>query len=32
GYACAVVGSLPPERLSDVAKSAYGQLVAGISS
>ncbi|CDX60591.1 conserved hypothetical protein [Mesorhizobium plurifarium] len=32
GYACAVVGSLPPERLSDVAKNAYGQLVAGISS
>ncbi|MBZ9736797.1 anti-sigma factor [Mesorhizobium sp. CA18] len=32
GYACAVVGSLPPERLSDVAKTAYGQLVAGISS
>jgi anti-sigma factor RsiW len=32
GYACAVVGSLPPDRLSDVAKSAYGQLVAGISS
>ncbi|MBZ9820948.1 anti-sigma factor family protein [Mesorhizobium sp. CA4] len=32
GYACAVVGSLPPERLSDVAKSAYGQLLAGISS
>ncbi|RVD57097.1 anti-sigma factor [Mesorhizobium sp. M2D.F.Ca.ET.185.01.1.1] len=32
GYACAVVGSLPPERLSDVAKTAYGQLLAGISS
>lgn len=32
GYACAVVGSLPADRLSDVAKSAYGQLVAGISS
>ena len=32
GYACAVVGSLPPERLSAVAKSAYGQLLAGISS
>ncbi|TPI19531.1 anti-sigma factor [Mesorhizobium sp. B4-1-1] len=32
GYACAVVGSLPPERLSGVAKSAYGQLLAGISS
>jgi len=32
GYGCAVVGSLPPERLSAVAKSAYGQLVAGISS
>jgi anti-sigma factor RsiW len=32
GYACAVVGSLPPERLSEVAKSAYGQLLAGISS
>jgi anti-sigma factor RsiW len=32
GYGCAVVGSLPPERLSAVARSAYGQLVAGISS
>ncbi|PBC03071.1 anti-sigma factor [Mesorhizobium sp. WSM3860] len=32
GYGCAVVGSLPPERLSEVAKSAYGQLLAGISS
>ncbi|TIQ31736.1 MAG: anti-sigma factor [Mesorhizobium sp.] len=32
GYGCAVVGSLPRERLSDVAKSAYGQLLAGISS
>lgn len=32
GYGCAVVGSLPPERLSDIAKSAYDQLVAGISS
>jgi anti-sigma factor RsiW len=32
GYGCAVVGSLPAERLSAVAKSAYGQLVAGISS
>jgi len=32
GYGCAVVGSLPPERLSAVAKSAYGQLLAGISS
>ncbi|RUW51548.1 anti-sigma factor [Mesorhizobium sp. M1A.F.Ca.ET.072.01.1.1] len=32
GYGCAVVGTLPPERLSEVAKSAYGQLLAGISS
>lgn len=32
GYGCAVVGTLPPERLSAVAKSAYGQLLAGISS
>ncbi|PBB37368.1 anti-sigma factor [Mesorhizobium sp. WSM3868] len=32
GYGCAVVGTLPPERLSQVAKSAYGQLLAGISS
>ncbi|MET3591095.1 MULTISPECIES: anti-sigma factor [Mesorhizobium] len=32
GYGCAVVGSLPRERLSEVAKSAYGQLLAGISS
>lgn len=32
GYACAVVGSLPPERLSEVAKTAYDQLLAGISS
>lgn len=32
GYGCAVVGSLPPERLSAVAKRAYGQLLAGISS
>ena len=31
GYGCAVVGSLPPERLSEVAKSAYGQLLAGVS-
>ncbi|CDX19016.1 conserved hypothetical protein [Mesorhizobium sp. ORS 3324] len=31
GYGCAVVGALPRERLSEVAKSAYGQLVAGIS-
>ncbi|MDX8513608.1 anti-sigma factor family protein [Mesorhizobium captivum] len=32
GYGCAVVGSLPRERLSEVAKRAYGQLLAGISS
>ena len=32
GYACAVVGSLPRERLAAVAKSAYGQLLAGLAS
>lgn len=29
GYGCAIVGSLPPEQLAVVAKSAYRQLVAG---
>ena len=32
GYGCAVVGSLPRERLAAVAKSAYGQLLAGLAS
>ncbi len=32
GYGCAVVGSLPRERLAAVARSAYGQLVAGLTS
>ncbi|MET2827654.1 anti-sigma factor family protein [Mesorhizobium shangrilense] len=32
GYGCAVVGSLPHERLADVAKSAYMQLVNGLAS
>jgi anti-sigma factor RsiW len=32
GYGCAVVGSLPRERLAAVAKSAYGQLLAGLTS
>ncbi len=32
GYGCAVVGSLPPEQLAIVAKSAYGQLLAGLTS
>ena len=32
GYGCAVVGSLPHERLAAVAKSAYGQLLAGLAS
>lgn len=32
GYACAVVGSLPRERLAAVAKTAYGQLLAGLAS
>lgn len=32
GYGCAVVGSLPRERLAAVAKSAYGQLLAGLNS
>ena len=32
GYGCAVVGSLPRERLAAVARNAYGQLVAGIAS
>ncbi|TIT22671.1 MAG: anti-sigma factor [Mesorhizobium sp.] len=32
GYGCAVVGSLPRERLAAVAKSAYGQLLAGLQS
>lgn len=31
GYGCAVVGSLPRERLAAVARSAYGQLVAGLT-
>jgi len=29
GYACAVVGTLPKERLADVARSAWRQLAAG---
>ena len=29
GYACAVVGTLPKERLAEVARSAWRQLVAG---
>lgn len=32
GYGCAVVGSLPREKLAAVARNAYGQLVAGIAS
>lgn len=32
GYGCAVVGSLPREQLAIVAKSAYGQLLAGLAS
>lgn len=32
GYGCAVVGSLSHERLADVAKSAYTQLVNGLAS
>ncbi|MFB9983220.1 anti-sigma factor family protein [Mesorhizobium kowhaii] len=32
GYGCAVVGSLPREQLAVVAKSAYGQLLAGLAS
>ncbi len=32
GYGCAVVGSLPHERLAEVAKSAYTQLVNGLAS
>jgi anti-sigma factor RsiW len=32
GYGCAVVGSLPRERLAAVAKSAYTQLVNGLAS
>ena len=32
GYGCAVVGSLPHERLSAVARSAYTQLVNGLDS
>ncbi|RWC91035.1 MAG: anti-sigma factor [Mesorhizobium sp.] len=32
GYGCAVVGSLPREQLAAVAKSAYGQLLAGLAS
>jgi anti-sigma factor RsiW len=32
GYGCAVVGSLPHERLAAVAKSAYTQLVNGMAS
>jgi len=32
GYGCAVVGSLPDNRLSEVAKRAYEQLVAGMIS
>ena len=32
GYGCAVVGSLPSEQLAVVAKSAYGQLLAGLAS
>ncbi|MEJ6781471.1 anti-sigma factor family protein [Aminobacter sp. Piv2-1] len=29
GYACAIVGNLPQERLSEVARDAYKQLLAG---
>jgi len=29
GYACAIVGTLPKERLAEVARSAWRQLVAG---
>jgi anti-sigma factor RsiW len=32
GYGCAVVGSLPRERLAAVARSAYSQLVNGLAS
>jgi anti-sigma factor RsiW len=32
GYGCAVVGSLPDDRLNEVAKRAYKQLVSGIWS
>lgn len=32
GYGCAVVGSLPDDRLGEVAKRAYEQLVAGMAS
>ncbi|TPK77034.1 anti-sigma factor [Mesorhizobium sp. B2-4-12] len=32
GYGCAVVGSLPRDQLAVVAKSAYGQLLAGLAS
>ncbi|MCZ8543247.1 anti-sigma factor [Mesorhizobium qingshengii] len=32
GYGCAVVGSLPRERLAEVAKNAYSQLVSGLAS
>ncbi|QPC93960.1 anti-sigma factor [Mesorhizobium sp. INR15] len=32
GYGCAVVGSLPREQLAVVAKSAYGQLLAGLAT
>ncbi|MDR7031790.1 anti-sigma factor [Mesorhizobium sp. BE184] len=32
GYGCAIVGSLPRERLNEVAKSAYRQLLAGMTT
>ncbi|ADV13922.1 anti-sigma factor [Mesorhizobium sp. M7A.F.Ca.US.014.04.1.1] len=32
GYGCAVVGSLPRERLNEVARNAYTQLVNGLAS
>ena len=32
GYGCAIVGSLPSERLNEVARSAYRQLLAGMTT
>ena len=32
GYGCAVVGTLPKDRLSEVARSAWRQLLAGARS
>lgn len=32
GYGCAIVGSLPRERLNEVARSAYRQLLAGMTT